>query len=116
MSCGVNSIKENGIPKLVPCLLQMVDGWAKEDPSTQKLLPVEADVLKFIVKDGSAPDATEQMRAVEDWLLVAFYYLLHIGEYNGTAEQSQSKQTKQFKMKDVHFFCKNKHDNLCLLD
>ncbi len=116
MACGVNPIKENGTPKLVPRLCQMVDGWAKEDPPTQKRLPVEADVPEFLVKAGSAPDATERMRAVGDWSLAAFYYLLRIGEYTDKAEQSQSKQTKQFKMKDVRFFHKNKHGNLCLLD
>ena len=64
---------------------------------------------------GTAHDVTKRMRTVGDWLLVALYYLLCIGEYTVKAEQSQSKQTKQFKMKDVHFFCKNKHGNLCLL-
>jgi hypothetical protein len=36
--------------------------------------------------------------------MIAFYFLLRVGEYTGTGSRTLEKQTEQFKMKDVTFF------------
>ena len=43
-----------------------------------------------------------------DWCLIAFYYLLRVGEYTAKSDRNESKQTVQFRVKDVTFFKKDK--------
>ena len=45
--------------------------YSKLDLPTRKMLPVEADV----------PDLLVEMKAISNLSMIAFYYLLHIGEY-----------------------------------
>ena len=59
----------------------MLDGWRKQDPPTMKKLPVEADVPELLSTIGSAPHANELDKAIGDLSLIAFYYLLRVGEY-----------------------------------
>jgi hypothetical protein len=54
-------------------------------------------------------------RAVGDLTLVAFYYLLRIGEYTIKGNRNETKQTVQFKREDITFFKKNRRGQLrCL--
>jgi hypothetical protein len=47
--------------------------------------------------------------------MIAFYYLLRVGEYTVKGSRNNTKQTVQFKYKDVTFFKKNNHGELqCL--
>jgi hypothetical protein len=98
----------------------MLEGYLKADPPTRKMLPVEADVPELLVKMGYGKDGTIQTQAIGDLLLIAFYYLLPIGEYTVKGRQhnsKQNKQTVQFKLEDVKFFKKNKLGTLvCLPD
>jgi hypothetical protein len=93
----------------------MLDGFRKADPPTTKQLPVEADVPEFLVKLGLESKARDLDQAIEDLTMVAFYYLLCIGEYTTKGARNNSKQTEEFKMGDIMFFAKDKHGNLrCL--
>jgi hypothetical protein len=84
------------------------------------MLPVEADVPELLVEMGYGKEGTIQTQAIGDLLLIAFYYLLHIGEYTVKERRhnsKQNKQTVQFKLEDVKFFKKNKLGTLvCLPD
>ena len=93
-----------GSVKLLPRLQQTYDGWRKEDPPTSKMLPVESDVSEWLVAGGTRHGATELDRAVGDLAMVAFYYLLRVGEYTIKGTRNETKQTIQFKMEDVTFF------------
>ena len=53
--------------------------------------------------------------AVGDLTMVAFYYLLRVGEYTIKGTRNSTKQTVQFKMEDVTFFKKNNTGKLCCL-
>ena len=53
--------------------------------------------------------------AVGARMILAFYYLLCIGEYTTKGTHNNSKQTKEFKMGDITFFAKDKQGNLCCL-
>jgi len=101
-----------GSDKLLPRLQQMLDGFRKADPPTTKQLPVEADVPEYLVNLGQGPDARELDRAVGDLTMIAFYYLLRIGEYTTKATRNNSKQTEEFKLGDITFFKKDKMGNL----
>ena len=90
--------------KLIPRLAQTFDGWRKDDPPTIKKLPVEADVPELLSHIGSRPTANELDRAIGDLSLIAFYYLLRVGEYTVKQSRNHSKQTVQFRLGDVTFF------------
>jgi hypothetical protein len=47
--------------------------------------------------------------------MIAFYYLLRVGEYTVKGSQNSTKQTVQFKYKDVMFFHKNNRGQLWCL-
>jgi hypothetical protein len=107
LATNTNPTKVVGSNKLLPQLQQMLDGFRKADPPTTKQLPVEADVPKFLVKLGLASEARKLDRTVGDLTLIAFYYLLRIGEYTAKGAQNNSKQTEEFKMGDIMFFAKD---------
>ena len=96
----------------------MLEGYAKADPPTRKMLPVEADVPELLVTLGYGKDGTIQTQTIGDLALIAFYYLLRIGEYTVKGRRTGtnlSKQTVQFKLEDVKFFKKNKRGTLVCL-
>jgi hypothetical protein len=104
-----------GSDKLLPRLQQMLDGFRKADPPTTKQLPVEADVPEYLVQLGLDPEARELDRAIGDLAMIAFYYLLRIGEYTTKGTRNNSKQTEEFKMGDITCFAKDKQGNIrCL--
>lgn len=85
------------------------------DPPTMKMLPVEADVPELLVAHGRDLSASELDRAVGDLVMIAFYYLLRIGEYTIKGSRNETKQTVQLKLEDVTFFQKNESGSLrCL--
>jgi hypothetical protein len=93
----------------------MIDGFAKEDPPTRKMLPVESDVPELLVEMGYSKPGTAHTRAVGDLSLIAFYYLLHIGEYTLKGKCNNTKQTVQFKLEDVTFYKRTRNGQLrCL--
>jgi hypothetical protein len=104
-----------GSDKLLPWLSQIYDGWRKEDPPTTKQLPVEADVPKLLAERRLISTATSLNRAIGDLSLIAFYYLLRIGEYTVKGNRNNTKQTIQFKYEDVTFFKKNRAGQLLCL-
>lgn len=107
---GVNPTKCEGSDKFLPRLQEMLDGWRKVDPPTTKMLPVEADVVEQLVQKSLSGCATEKEKAVADLSMIAFYYLLRVGEYTakGNGQQdTNATQTQPFKMKDIAFFGTN---------
>jgi hypothetical protein len=65
---------------------------------------VEADIPEYLVQLSLHPATSAHEKAVGDLALIAFYYLLRIGEYTIKGTRNESKQTQQFKMADVTFF------------
>ena len=113
--CGSNPTKILGSDKLLPRLSQTFDGWRKEDPPTTKQLPVEADVPELLAERGRDGTASSLDQAIGDLTLIAFYYLLRIGEYTIKGTRNETKQTVQSKYKDITFFKKNEYGKLrCL--
>ncbi len=113
LATGVNPTKMIGAQdKLIPRLAQMMAGWKKEDPPTIKKLPVGIDIPEYISLCSLRPTATEHDKAAADLILVAFYYLLRIGEYTIKNSRNDTKQTVQFRMQDVTFFKRDRTGNL----
>ena len=90
----------------------MLDGFRKADPPTTKQFPVEADVPEYLVKLGMSPEARKLDHAIGNLTIIAFYYLLRIGEYTTKGTCNNSKQMEEFKMGDITFFAKDKQGNL----
>ena len=88
----------------MPRLQQMLDGMGKSDPGVTKKLPVEFDVPEFLGDLAQQPGASELSVAVGDCALMAFTYLLRVGEYTRKATRNDTKQTKEFEVRDVAFF------------
>jgi hypothetical protein len=108
LATGVNPTKMKGAQdKLVPRLSQMIEGFHKDDPPTIKKLPIEVDIPEYISLCSLRPTAPERSKAVADLILIAFYYLLRIGEYTIKGKRNNSKQTVQFQIQHITFF---KHD------
>ena len=78
----------------------MMSGWKKEDPPVIKKLPVEADIPELLSTLGFRRDANDLDRTIGDLSLIAFYYLLRVGEYTVKYARNNSKQTVQFLMRD----------------
>ncbi len=93
----------------------MLEGFRKDDPPTTKQLPVEADVPEFLVSLGLASEARELDWSIGNLTMIAFYYLLCIGEYTTKGARNNTKQTQEFKLGDITFFDKDKQGNLCCL-
>jgi hypothetical protein len=104
MARGVNPTKVDGSDKLAPRLSQMMAGFGKKDGPTEKKLPVEVDVPELLVKVGLLEGALEIIKCIGDWALIAFYYLLRVGEYTHKGTRNDSKQTVNFKVEDLYFF------------
>jgi hypothetical protein len=104
LAVGQNPTKLMGSDKLIPRLAQTLDGWRKDDPPTAKKLPVESDVPEQLCKVGTSEGASQLEAAVGDLTLIAFYYLLRVGEYTCKGTRNSTKQTVQFKLEDVTFF------------
>ena len=93
----------------------MLNGYGKEDPATIKKLPVQSDIPELLVSMAYNGNSTEKDKAATDLTMIAFYYLLRVGEYTVKGSRNSTKQTVQFKYEDVTFFRKNQMGQLrCL--
>ena len=104
LATGCNPTKLDNSDKLLPRLSQMLDGMRREDPPTMKKLPVESDVPQFLSDLSRTPAASPLDHAIGDLALIAFYYLLRVGEYTTKSTRQNTKRTVQFRVKDVTFF------------
>jgi hypothetical protein len=116
LDTSTNPTKIVGSEKFLPCLQELLDGYRLEDPPTEKKLPVEADVPELLFNLGYGTNGTTLGQAIRDLSLIAFYYLLSVGEYTIKSSRNESKQTVQFKLEDITFFGRNALSQLrCLL-
>jgi hypothetical protein len=96
----------------LPRIAQMLDGFKKDDPPTVKKMPCTIDLPEKMASWGLARGATELEKAVGDLGLIAMYYLLRVGEYTVKKHKNETKQTEQFKLRDVTFFKLDKRKRL----
>jgi hypothetical protein len=103
--------KVEGTNNFIPIISQTLQEWAKEDPPTNKKLPVETDVIEHLVKCSMAPGADSRTKCIADWILIAYYCLQRIGECTLKGLRNESKQTVQFRMRDVTFLRKIRREH-----
>ncbi len=95
LACDSNPTKVTGSERFLPHLQIMLDGYRKVDPPTKKMLPVQADVPELLVQTAYKFGSSERDKATADLTMIAFYYLLCIGEYTVKGTRNNSKQTVQ---------------------
>ena len=97
MATGVNPTKVANSERFLLQLQIQLAGYAKKDPPTKKKLPVEADVPELLIDMAYTNKEDTFAQATADLALIAFYYLLRIGEHTikSTAKlgKSNTKQT-----------------------
>ena len=77
-----------------------------------KKLPIETNIPKYLVQMAMETDASKGQKAIVDLTLIAFYYLLRVGDYTCRQRCNEEKQTVQFRIKDVTFFRRDKQGRL----
>ena len=77
---------------------QLIEGYKRSDPAPQFQLAVPLSVPAFMHLFGKT--GTPKQQAVGDMSLIAFYYLLRVGEYTSTPTKAQSL-TQAFRLQDV---------------
>ena len=92
----------------------MLEGFKRQDPPSEKKLAVGIDVPEECCRQGFRSKTAKGL-AIGDLIIIAFYFLLRIGEYTVKATRNDTKQTVQFRMMDVVFFKKDKSKRLRLL-
>ena len=116
MAHGENPTKVRSSDKFLLQLQIQLAGYAKADPPAKKKLPVEADVPELLLDMAYTNKEDAFAQATADLALIAFYYLLRIGEYTlkseAEANKTNTKQTVQFKLEDVTFFKKDRKGRL----
>lgn len=90
---------------------QLLEGYRRADPPSQPKLAVPLVVPRHLVLKGSI--GTEKQKAVGDLALIAFYYLLRVGEYT-YHKKSEKRRTKQFRVSDVALWAGNTRLNPAL--
>jgi hypothetical protein len=92
---------------------RLVEGFKRQDPLAVPQLAIPIKVPQECRRAGAASGCAK-LEAVGDLALIAFYYLLQVGEYTKpkyvktTTGTKRATRTEQFKIKDIGFFKDNK--------
>ena len=85
--------------KYPKAIQQLLEGYRREDPPAQPKLAVPLTVPQYLLL--AAKDQEKQ--AIADLAIIAFYYLLRVGEYTRHRVKDK-RRTKQFRVKDIAFW------------
>ena len=80
----------------------MFAGYRKEDPLPMPEISIPVGVPEQIAYIGLHSAATQKEKAVGDWALISFYYILCMGEYTQKRRKTKT-HTVQFRMCDIAF-------------
>ena len=105
-----NPLHEDANRHIAP-LHRLIEGMKREDPPTQPKLAVPPTVPEFLMNVGkfTTNNNASKQKAIGDLSVIAFYYLLRVGEHtfqtkNSTHEcQRRRTRTMQFRARDVTF-------------
>ena len=92
-------------PKVIS---QLLDGFRRDDPPTQPKLAIPLAVPLYLLK--AARSRGEREKAIADLALIAFYFLLRMGEYT-YHKPSERRRTQQFRVSDIALWNNNKRLN-----
>jgi hypothetical protein len=93
-----------------PVYQRLIEGYRRQDPPAVPQLAVPVTVPNMCLAMGYKTTDTKK-QAIGDLAIMAFYYLLRVGEYTKSTrkkQKSNSKRTIHFKVRDIGFFKNNK--------
>ena len=96
LDTGDQTLHQRGGEHFLKPLQHMLSGFTNFDPAVEKKLAVGPDVPKFAVEWAHRRQTSPQQQAVGDLIIVAFYYLLRIGEYTTKGKRTKQTHTRQF--------------------
>ena len=86
----------------------MLAGFKNFDPATEKKLACHPDLPTTACMHAHRGRSNPQRQATGDLILIAFYYLLRVGEYTTKSGRKRKRtRTVQFRYKDIVFFKRN---------
>ena len=90
-------------------------GFKNFDSPTEKKLACHPDLPYFACMFANREHTAEAQQAVGDLIVIAFYFLLRVGEYTSTPRRKKKARTRQFREMDESFFVKTNTGMLRLL-
>lgn len=93
----------------------MLAGFKNFDPAVEKKLACAPDLPHFACEWAYRAGTGPQQQAIGDLIVIAYYYLLRIGEYTTKVRRKKKTRTRQFRAKDVTFYSRNKWGDLVAL-
>jgi len=97
-----NPTYKPGTDRLDARLQRQLEALRRSDPPTRPQLAVPVSVPHWVF-DQSRLSRSPHVQAVGDLCLIAFYFLLRVGEYTQT-QATRTTRTQQFRLQDVVFF------------
>ena len=95
LDIGDNPLKRDGQNYLKPLELQLA-AYRREDPPPIPQLAAPVTLVNKVVDQLTGPGTTPKQHATADLCLIAFYYLLRVGEYTHPRKQGATR-TIQFR-------------------
>jgi len=84
---------------------ELLEGYHREDPPPRSQLAIPVQVLEHLHRQSQA-NPTSIQAAQTDLCIIAFFYLLRVGEYTYT-KPKERRRTTQFRLKDVRLWAGN---------
>jgi hypothetical protein len=105
-------LHRQGTDKYIAPISHMMRGFRNFDPATEKKLACHPDLPKFACEHGYDGVDSPLRQATGDLVVIAFYYLLRVGEYTTKTKRKKKTRTRQFRRRDITFFRYNKNGQL----
>ena len=93
----------------------MLAGFKNFDPAVEKKLACHPDLPAYACEWGHRKGTSTFQQAVGDLIVIAFYFLLRIGEYTTKTRRRSRTRTRQFRVMDVTFFVQDDTGQLIAL-
>jgi hypothetical protein len=78
---------------------RQIKAYKKDDAPSKRVKPVPIIIIIFIAAQAFGDTRSEEEMAIVDMITIAFFFLLHPGEYTGTLSDDVA-----FKMQDVGLY------------
>ena len=86
----------------------MLTGFKNFDPATEKKLACHPNLPRYARNHAYRRGSSVAEKAVGDLVVIAYYCLLRVGEYATSTRRKLKTRTRQFRLKDVTFYKRNK--------
>ena len=107
-----NPLYKPGTTNYHAALAMQTEGYRREDPATEKQMAVPVSVPNCVFRNTRESN-DPRVKAIGELVLIAFYFLLRVGEYTHHTSQ---RRTQQFRLGDMKFFAQDQQVSTDQLD